>query len=41
MCNLCCASFDYISKSKISRLSLNNCYKGCLEKFDKTYDKNK
>lgn len=41
MCNLCCASFDYISKTKISRFGLNNCYKGCLNKFDKSDNKNK
>jgi len=41
MCNLCCASFDYISKTKISKLGLTSCYKGCLEKFNKSDNKNK
>jgi hypothetical protein len=41
MCNLCCASFEFVSKTKISRLGLNKCYKGCLEKFDKIDNKSK
>jgi hypothetical protein len=38
MCNLCCASFDFTSRSKISKLNLQSCYKGCIKSFDKHPD---
>lgn len=34
MCNLCCTSFDFTTKSKISKLNLQSCYKGCVKTFD-------
>lgn len=30
MCNLCCASFDFTAKSKLSKKTLKSCYKGCV-----------
>jgi hypothetical protein len=40
MCNLCCASFDFTFKTKISKLNLERCYTGCATKFDLMPDKN-